>query len=269
VAVGDSITIGNNTIKDAGNAVEAIGWPSGLVGSFGAPPKVETEPAKQAKTSNPDADKHVASAIANGDADEYWEENQDDPKFTRAFNQSKQQFLQSVSQAESSKASGKEPVPAPAIQPTTPKEPAAAPAKQDLAKPAPAAQPGANKIAKIDSEPTTPAAAASIPKPDESPRQTAQRVDKAMDADYIYARASDVGNFGRDVANSARHRVNEWRGLAEAEANGSAAKLVSRDNLLKVEPHNLAATSSRKTALSHLMAHLALAAMPPKPFGDK
>ncbi len=57
--------------------------------------------------------------------------------------------------------------------------------------------------------------------------------------DYAFARPSNVGNVGEDLANSARHKRNEWKGLADAEASGTAAQLVTRDKLLENEPHDL------------------------------
>lgn len=88
---------------------------------------------------------------------------------------------------------------------------------------------------------------------------------KILDSEYAFARASAIGNVGEDLKGSARHRANEWRGLEHAETNGTAEQLVSRDNLLRSEPHNLSATISNTNALPHLAAHLALNLFPPNP----
>ncbi len=53
---------------------------------------------------------------------------------------------------------------------------------------------------------------------------------------YEFARKSAVPCAGVDLADSARHRANEWRGLAAAEEDGSAARAVTRAALLKNEP---------------------------------
>ncbi len=54
------------------------------------------------------------------------------------------------------------------------------------------------------------------------PREVAQAAQKALDADYEFARASAVRNAGEDLKGSARHKVNQWKGLADAEENGTA-----------------------------------------------
>lgn len=113
---------------------------------------------------------------------------------------------------------------------------------------------------------TTPEAKAAEPKPEDSPRSIAARVDKAMDHDYEFSRASAIGNFGEDLKGSARHKANAWKGLADAEKNGTAEQLVTRDNLLKAEPHNLMNTITPINALSALAAHLAINAFPASPF---
>jgi hypothetical protein len=121
------------------------------------------------------------------------------------------------------------------------------------------------------SEPTSPVAAAEekADAQDASPRERAAAASKATDPDYEFARASTVGNFGEDLKGSARHKANAWKGLADAEANGSAEELVTRDNLLKAEPHRLMATVTPHNALTHLAAHLALSAFPPAPYDPK
>lgn len=100
--------------------------------------------------------------------------------------------------------------------------------------------------------------------PDETPREAAERQDKAMDADYEFARQSSVRNVGEDLKGSARHKRNAWRGLEDAEENGTAAELVTRDNLLKAEPHDLM-TIADESPLSSLAGFFALRAFPAKP----
>lgn len=100
-----------------------------------------------------------------------------------------------------------------------------------------------------------------------TPREAAKSAQKKLDEDYIYARASEIGNAGEDLKGSARHKVNAWRGLEQAEKDGTAAELMTRKNLLKIEPHQLSATIKVETALSHLAAHLAISAFPDQPGG--
>ena len=117
-------------------------------------------------------------------------------------------------------------------------------------------------------EPTTPSALVedAASQAGKSPREVADAVGKANEG-YEFARASAVGNIGEDLKGSARHRANAWRGLDDAEKNGTAEKMVRRDNLLKAEPLTLMATVTPHTALSHLAAHLAMNAFPGEP-GD-
>ena len=97
-----------------------------------------------------------------------------------------------------------------------------------------------------------------------SPRQAATAAQKKLDEDYEFARASDVRNAGEDLKGSARHKVNAWKGLAEAEKDGTAAELVTRDQLLKIEPHNLFVHAD-KNPLTALAMHYVLRGFPPKP----
>lgn len=99
----------------------------------------------------------------------------------------------------------------------------------------------------------------------DSPRDAAKKSQKAADSDYEFARASEVGNAGEDLKGSARHKVNEWKGLQDAEKDGTAEQLMTRANLLKIEPHNLMATIEDHSSLSHLAAHFAISAFPESP----
>ena len=61
---------------------------------------------------------------------------------------------------------------------------------------------------------------------------------------------------------SARHTRNLWRGLEQAEKDGTAKEMVSRENLLKVEPHRLLEKLKPSNALSTLAGHLTLNLFP-------
>ena len=106
-------------------------------------------------------------------------------------------------------------------------------------------------------------------KSDETPRQAAERQQKAIDTDYEFARQSAIGNAGVDLKGSARHKRNAWRGLEDAEKDGTAAAFVTRDNLLKAEPHNLIDVAE-SNPVNALAMHYAMRAFPAKPgYGDE
>ena len=69
-------------------------------------------------------------------------------------------------------------------------------------------------------------------------------------------------NMGEDIKGAARHKRTPWKGLKDAEANGTAEALVKRDELLKNNPSNLSTILSPKTALGVLTSHLAMQAFP-------
>ncbi len=98
-----------------------------------------------------------------------------------------------------------------------------------------------------------------------TPREAAQSQIE-NDNDYEFARKSAVSNAGEDLKGSARHNRNQWKGLADAEKNGTAEGFMTRDNLFKIEPHKLMATITPKNAESHLAAHFALKSFPDKPY---
>jgi hypothetical protein len=102
-----------------------------------------------------------------------------------------------------------------------------------------------------------------------TPRGEADRAAKEGDPDYEFARASAVGNVGEDLKGSARHKRNAWRNLAEAEAEGTAEALVTRDKLLKAEPLDLSEGLTNANYLTRLAGHMALKAFPPQPYTDK
>ena len=99
---------------------------------------------------------------------------------------------------------------------------------------------------------------------DSTPRDSAKKASGDSQDDYDFARASIVGNAGEDLRGSARHKRNAWRSLEEAESDGTAESLVTRENLLKNEPHQLGARVDKNPRTS-LAMHLALKAFPSKP----
>ena len=115
----------------------------------------------------------------------------------------------------------------------------------------------------------TPPSSTSSKAPAGTPRGEADRAAKEGDPDYEFARASAVGNVGEDLKGSARHKRNAWRTLAEAEADGTAAALVTRDKLLKAEPLDLTEGLTNANYLTRLAGHLALKSFPAQPYTDK
>ena len=105
--------------------------------------------------------------------------------------------------------------------------------------------------------------------PTSTPRGEADRAAKSADPDYEFARPSTVGNVGEDLKGSARHKANQWRSLSEAEADGTAAALVTRDKLLKAEPLDLTEGLTSANYLTRLAGHLALKSFPAQPYTDK
>ena len=97
-----------------------------------------------------------------------------------------------------------------------------------------------------------------------SPREAADKATREDDPEYQFARVSSVRNAGEDLKGSARHKVNAWRGLAEAEADGSAEAMVTRDNLLKAEPHGLM-NHVEENPITAMAMHLAIKKLPPAP----
>ncbi len=135
--------------------------------------------------------------------------------------------------------------------------------QQAAAEKAQAAAAAAAKVATPPSHTSTGMAPAGTPRGD------ADRAAKAGDPDYEFARASAVGNVGEDLKGSARHKRNAWRTLAEAEAEGTAEALVTRDKLLKAEPLDLTEGITNANYLTRLAGHLALKAFPAQPYTDK
>lgn len=120
-------------------------------------------------------------------------------------------------------------------------------------------------------KPKAPATSDATPKMEvaldaENPRDAAKKSIKAeIEEDYAFARESDVSNLGEDLAESARHKRNRWKGLEDAEKEGTAEELVTRDNLLKNEPPNILAKVTPDTSLTALAMHSALKKFPPAP----
>lgn len=86
--------------------------------------------------------------------------------------------------------------------------------------------------------------------------------------DYAFARQSAVQNLGEDLKDSARHKRNEWRGLEASEAEGTASEMITRKNLAKNEPLELANLATPETALSCLGVHLSMNLFPATPFKE-
>ncbi len=99
---------------------------------------------------------------------------------------------------------------------------------------------------------------------EQTPREAAEAATARDAADYAYARTSAIPNLGEDVKGSARHVRNRWRGLAEAEAEGTAAELVKKDQLLRNEPPSFPEPTSIN-GLAVLAAHLAVGVFPASP----
>jgi phage gp29-like protein len=109
----------------------------------------------------------------------------------------------------------------------------------------------------------TPSTAPEIPS--ETPREQAARQTKRdTDEQYAFARKSKVSNVGQDLLGSARHKANAWKGLDDAEREGTAAELVTREMLLKNEPHKLMLHVAHNP-LTALAMHQALRVFPAKP----
>ena len=115
----------------------------------------------------------------------------------------------------------------------------------------------------------TPPSSTSSKAPAGTPRGEADRAAKEGDPDYEFARASAVGNVGEDLKGSARHKRNAWRTLAEAEADGTAEALVTRDKLLKAEPLDMTEGLTNANYLTRLAGHLALKSFPAQPYTEK
>lgn len=84
-----------------------------------------------------------------------------------------------------------------------------------------------------------------------TPRKTAA-TETAKDLtgdEYKHARKSKFSNKGEDIAHSARHKVNKWRGL---------------DTMLKHDPPNIMPKDGTN-ALKHLAAHYAISKFPKSP----
>ena len=86
---------------------------------------------------------------------------------------------------------------------------------------------------------------------------------------YLYARASSVSNVGADIGDSARHKRNQWRSLAQAEEDGTAEGMVTAKELLKNEPHKLLETITIDDYVEHYTAYLILLALPNEPWRAK
>jgi hypothetical protein len=105
----------------------------------------------------------------------------------------------------------------------------------------------------------------------DTPREQAGHYyDTQKHNEYAWARESEVGNAGKDLIGSARHKRNEWRSLEELEERGSsiAEELITRSNLMKNNPPNLAVAAERNPVTA-LAMHMALNSIPARPYGVK
>ena len=99
-----------------------------------------------------------------------------------------------------------------------------------------------------------------------SPREEAQKdFEKKKEEEYKFARESSFSNKGEDILESARHKRNAWKGLEQAEKDGIANKLVTRDKLLKNEPPDLLSKVNESNFLVGLAMHYSLNKMPKSP----
>lgn len=131
---------------------------------------------------------------------------------------------------------------------------------------------GGGRKTQIDKPIDTPAHTQADPpannKPDpiaaDDPRKAAE---EDFSLKYDFARESAVPNAGEDLADSARHKRNRWKSLEDAEREGTAEELVTRDQLLKNEPLNLLANvkDNGANALASLAAHVAMNKFPKDP----
>lgn len=97
-----------------------------------------------------------------------------------------------------------------------------------------------------------------------TPRDRSAVINRATDPAYAFARTSSVGNAGEDLMFSKRHLANAWRGLDQAEKDGTAEILVTRDRLLENEPHSLVAHADTNP-LTAMAMHFAIKQMPGEP----
>lgn len=106
------------------------------------------------------------------------------------------------------------------------------------------------------------------PKPstEETPRDEAEAdFEEDKKEEYAFARESEFSNLGEDLIGSARHKRNEWKGLAAAEADGTAAKQVKRDNLLKEMPIDLISKTNSENYMANLVGYSLLKRYPKAP----
>jgi len=85
------------------------------------------------------------------------------------------------------------------------------------------------------------------------------------EGEYAYARKSKFQNKGEDVAESARHKRNEWKGLEHAESTGQIES-VKRDVILKQNPVDLITGLTNDNLEVRLMAYYAIKNIPAKPY---
>lgn len=89
--------------------------------------------------------------------------------------------------------------------------------------------------------------------------------EEEADGEYLNARSSAFKNKGEDISGSARHKAMAWKGLAQAELDGTADKMVKRDVLLKLEPTKIADSLNDKNFMVGVLMQEALKKFPPAP----
>jgi len=81
----------------------------------------------------------------------------------------------------------------------------------------------------------------------------------SSDKDYIYARKSDVRNAGEDLAMSRRHIANMWKETIESATDDQRAKLLTKANMMRNEPHLLAESWTPEDGTQKGLVHAAVA----------
>ena len=103
-----------------------------------------------------------------------------------------------------------------------------------------------------------------------NPREAAAHYyDLQQKDDYAWARKSKIGNVGRDIEGSARHKRNRLREMSDLDGltEDEASKALTRAKLMRENPLNMAVHAERNADVA-LSMHLAMQAFPSKPFGS-
>ncbi len=100
-----------------------------------------------------------------------------------------------------------------------------------------------------------------------SVRDRAEAETKRLESEGEYANARDskVSNLGEDLKGSARHKAMRWKGIAAAEKDGTAGKLITRSMLLKNESPDFISKVNKDNYILALTLDTALKKFPVKP----